>query len=81
MTSAAQPIGQGGFVRHWNAQTATRWLYSAATQRLISYDDPTSIGSKTQWAIEQQLAGVFTWKLGDDAHGHPLLDAIGPMLP
>lgn len=81
VTSGAQPIGQGGFVRHWNQQTSTPWLYSAATQRFISYDDPASIGGKTQWAIEQRLAGVFTWKLGDDAHGHPLLDAMGPMLP
>ena len=42
----------------------TPWGY--ASQLFISYDDAESAAYKTQWAIDQQFAGVMLWDLTGD---------------
>lgn len=70
-----------GFIRDWNYVSDSPWLYNPTSKRFISYDDAGSVEEKTDWAIEKDLRGVFSWKISDDSNAHELLDAMGPMLP
>ncbi|CAO3642703.1 unnamed protein product [Mucor fragilis] len=72
-TTAAVP-----WIRHFDEITKTPWLYNPTNQQYISYDDPVSIGIKTQWAIEKGLAGLFCWSVEQD--NGELLDAMRPIL-
>lgn len=72
-TTAAAP-----WIRHFDEITQTPWLYNPTNNQYISYDDPVSIGVKTQWAIDKGLAGLFCWSLDQD--NGELLDAMRPML-
>lgn len=72
-TTAAAP-----WVRHFDDQTQTPWLYNPTNKQFISYDDPVSLGVKTQYALSQDLAGLFVWSVDED--NGELLSAIAPMI-
>lgn len=72
-TTAASP-----WVRHFDNTTQTPWLYNPTNKQYISYDDPVSLGVKTEFALKQDLAGLFVWSLEQD--NGELLDAIAPMI-
>lgn len=60
-TTAASP-----WIRNFDNITQTPWLYNPTNKQYISYDDPVSIGVKTNWAITQNLAGLFCWSVEMD---------------
>lgn len=72
-TVAASP-----WIRHFDNITQTPWLYNPTNKQYISYDDPVSIGVKTQWAIEKDLAGLFIWSLEQD--NGELIAAMQPVI-
>lgn len=72
-TTAASP-----WVRHFDNYTQTPWLYNPTNKQFISYDDPVSLGVKTNYAISQDLAGLFVWSVDED--NGELLSAIAPMI-
>lgn len=72
-TTAAAP-----WVRHFDNITQTPWLYNPTNNQYISYDDPISLGVKTQYALSQGLAGLFVWSVEED--NGELLGAISPMV-
>jgi chitinase len=66
----------GKFKRHWHEEAKVPWLYDAAKQVMISYDDPESIRLKAEYVKTAKLGGVMIWELSaDDAKGS-LLGAI-----
>lgn len=64
-----------GFVRYWDSDSAVPYLYSAAAQIFVSYDDPQSMALKGQYAVDHKLAGIMFWDYSGDPTG-TLLDAI-----
>ncbi|KAJ2523135.1 hypothetical protein GGI11_000081 [Coemansia sp. RSA 2049] len=68
--SAASP-----WVRRFDKDTSTPWLYNTETRDFVSYDDPQSIGAKTQFAVSRGLAGVMVWPITNDYEGE-LISAI-----
>jgi chitinase len=72
-TTAASP-----WIRHFDNITQTPWLYNPTNKQYMSYDDPVSIGVKTQWAIDNGLAGLFCWSVEQD--NGELLAAMKPMI-
>ncbi|MNT90908.1 Chitodextrinase precursor [compost metagenome] len=57
------------------------WLYNPTERIFISYEDPTSIGLRADFAKAAKLRGVFTWELtGDDAQGSLLQAMAAPFL-
>ncbi|KAI8968352.1 glycoside hydrolase superfamily [Mycotypha africana] len=72
-TTAASP-----WVRHFDNITQTPWLYNPTNKQFISYDDPVSLGVKTNWAKSVGLAGLFVWSVEQD--NGELLNAIAPMI-
>ncbi|KAI8890391.1 carbohydrate-binding module family 5 protein [Backusella circina FSU 941] len=72
-TTAASP-----WIRNFDSITQTPWLYNPTTKDFISYDDPVSVGIKTQWAISKGLAGLFCWSVDED--NGELLNVMQSML-
>lgn len=72
-TTAAAP-----WVRHYDNVTQTPWLYNPTNKQFISYDDPISLGVKAQYAVANDLAGVFAWSV-DEENGE-LLAALTPVI-
>ncbi|MDX1948734.1 MAG: glycosyl hydrolase family 18 protein [Pirellulaceae bacterium] len=66
--------------RYWDETAQVPWLYDAALQTFISYDDPQSLGTKARWAREHALGGMFLWELSGDDDEHSLLSAIAAEL-
>lgn len=72
-TTAAEP-----WIRNFDNYTQTPWLFNPTNNTYISYDDVISVSVKTQWAIENNLAGLFCWSVDQD--NGELLAAMEPIL-
>lgn len=64
------------WVRHWSATAEAPWLYNAARHIFFTYDDPTSIAIKADFARREHLRGVMIWVLGEDDARNSLLSAL-----
>ncbi|KAI8054511.1 glycoside hydrolase [Syncephalis plumigaleata] len=62
------------WVRYWDNVSKTPWLFNTNDKTFISYDDPKSLGIKTDYARCQGLGGVMVWALHQD--NGELLDSI-----
>ena len=75
-TIRTQFLTSPDWVRHWSAAAQAPWLYNAKQHIFFSYDDPTSLGIKADFARRQQLRGLMIWVLGEDDPGNSLLNAL-----
>ncbi|EEC14256.1 chitinase, putative, partial [Ixodes scapularis] len=62
-----------GWPAEWDSVTASPYTYD--DECWVSYDDEASLRMKVDWAILQNLAGVFVWSVDQDdyradCHGH-----------
>lgn len=62
----ANYINKNGYTRYWNDTAKVPYLYNASNRRFISYDDPQSIGYKTDYIKNRGLAGAMFWELSGD---------------
>ncbi len=63
---AANYEGAAGWVKRWHATARTPWLWNAAQQKFIGYDDPRAIAEKA-WHVQQRgLGGAMFWELSGD---------------
>lgn len=68
-----------GFVRYWDSDSAVPYLYNAAAQTFVSYDDTQSMSLKCQYALDHRLAGIMFWDYEDDPTG-ALLNTVDATL-
>lgn len=70
--------GTAGWEKYTDPISKVSWLYNRTKAVLYTYDDPTSISVKVDYAIAKQLGGIMYWELdGDDWHnGNPLISLI-----
>jgi len=64
-------VGGRGYRRYWNQAAQSPYLYNAATQVLISYEDQASLREKSRYIAAQGLRGAMFWELSGDS-GHAL---------
>jgi chitinase len=63
---AANYENHAGWVKTWHPQARAPWLWNAAQQKFIGYDDPRSIAEKA-WHVNQWgLGGAMFWELSGD---------------
>ncbi|KAJ2808996.1 hypothetical protein H4R20_000464 [Coemansia guatemalensis] len=69
------------WVRVWDEQSKTPWLYNPQMRRFISYDDPQSVEKKVEFAKEKGLKGMMAWSLHADYNNELLsvLSRVGPL--
>lgn len=64
------------WIRNWDDESSTPWLFNPSTKVFISYDDPLSIAAKVKSAQSKGLAGVMVWSIDQDSESGDLLKAI-----
>lgn len=67
--------GKNGYVRLWDAQAQSAWLWNPQARRLISYDDPQALRAKAAFVRERGLGGVMYWEQNTDPD-EVLLDVV-----
>ena len=68
---------------HRDEAAGVPYLRSAATDQVLTFDDPHSIQQKLAYLKSRNLRGVMVWALGFDADttgSQPLLNTIGTHL-
>ena len=67
-----------GWEYNWDNIALCPYLRKDDYSRIITYDDPESIGYKCEYAIELELGGVMIWALGYDetTNGQALIQSI-----
>ncbi|KAJ1727599.1 hypothetical protein LPJ72_005864 [Coemansia sp. Benny D160-2] len=68
------------WVRVWDKQSSTPWLYNPQMRRFVSYDDPKSAAAKVSFASSKGLRGMMAWALHADFN-HELLGTLGAIGP
>ena len=58
---------QSDYVYHWHSTAQVPWLYSAAENTFVSYDDAASIGNKSEFVKNNGYGGTMCWELSQDA--------------
>lgn len=66
LMDAKTPGGQ--WIKNWDQESQTPWLYNPVTRHLISYDDPDSIALKVNFANCKNARGVGVWDLSFDSY-------------
>jgi chitinase len=68
------------YQRFRHPESEVPWLYDAESGTMLSYDDPESIGRKTDYVIAEGLGGIMLWELSGDDKESSLLTAISSRL-
>ncbi|KAF8938088.1 hypothetical protein BGZ58_001602 [Dissophora ornata] len=58
-----------GWIRHWDAETQTPWLFRSSDDTFISYDDIQSLTIKVNYVQQQGIRGVMLWDMSYDYNG------------
>ncbi len=68
-----------GYEYYWDMFSKVPYLQNAAHTKVVTYENPESIETKCQYALDNQLKGVMIWALGQDVVGssQPLLETAG----
>ena len=63
---AANYENAAGWVKTWHPAARAPWLWNAAQQKFIGYDDPRSIAEKAWYVQQWALGGAMFWELSGD---------------
>lgn len=69
-------VASGGFQRSWDVCSATPFLHSSSARQVITYDDPTSLGMKAQFARELKFRGVNMFSIDGDTDEWDLIKSV-----
>ncbi|CEG74765.1 hypothetical protein RMATCC62417_09920 [Rhizopus microsporus] len=65
-----------GWITYWDPTSQTPFAYKQDNQQFLTFDDPTSLLIKAQYAKNYQLGGVMLWSLEMDDVNSTLLNAL-----
>ncbi|MGB8013363.1 MAG: glycosyl hydrolase family 18 protein [Terriglobales bacterium] len=69
-------INKNGYTAWYDSARVGATLYNPATGTFYTYDDPTSVATKTAYIRKNKLGGAYVWALNDDDAGGSLTKAI-----
>lgn len=67
--------GKNGYTRKWDDCSSTPYAYNQDRSTVVTYDDPTSLKIKAQFARDQGLAGTGMWDISGDTSDWALVKA------
>jgi chitinase len=73
--NVASSMLNNGYARYWDATASVPYLYNAAQQIFVSYEDPESLALKCKYVLDHNLGGMMFWEYNSDPSGK-LLDSI-----
>lgn len=53
------------------------YAYSTAENKIVFYDSPSNVAAKMDYVVEESLAGVIIWEIGQDDNNQTLTNALG----
>ena len=59
-------MGINGYTRFWDPVAQVPYLYSATARRMVTFEDPESVGIKMNYVNQTGLGGVMFWELSED---------------
>ncbi|RFZ80109.1 glycoside hydrolase family 18 [Lacrimispora amygdalina] len=62
----ANYLNKTGYTRYFHSQSMVPWLFNGTI--FISYEDPESIGYKTDYIKSKNLGGAMIWELAQDSN-------------
>ncbi len=65
-------INHQGFIRYWDERAMVPYLYNAASNVFITYDDEESVRRKMDYAEANGLRGVMFWEMDGDTSNSTL---------
>lgn len=65
-----------GFISYTDTVSKAPWRYNPTTKRYATFDDQTSIRTKSKYVLDQKLGGIMFWELSLDETSNGLLQAI-----
>jgi len=68
-----------GWLYQWDEFSKVPYLMNITNTKVITYDDSMSVRLKCEYALDNNLAGVMIWALGQDVceDNQPLLETVG----
>ncbi|ELZ95889.1 chitinase [Haloferax mucosum ATCC BAA-1512] len=60
---------------YWDDTAKVPWIYSKSSDVLVSYDNPKSVGIKTDYAVNNDIGGLMFWAFSGDKN-EVLLDTV-----
>ena len=75
-----ETTGKDGYRYYWDKKSCVPWLYNAANQVFVSYDDVRSIQKKVDYALKEKLGGIMYWEVCGDTKDGELVRTIGSAL-
>ncbi|KAF9434178.1 hypothetical protein BGZ76_008443 [Entomortierella beljakovae] len=67
---------KGPWIKKFDKESQTPWLFNPHTKQFISYDDRESLGLKVDFAKRKGLGGMMLWALNQDSSNFELLDVL-----
>ncbi|KAF9959767.1 hypothetical protein BGZ72_008798 [Mortierella alpina] len=64
------------WVRKFDEESQTPWLFNPLTRQFISYDDRQSLQAKVEYAKQKSLGGLMLWAINQDTSNFELLDVL-----
>ncbi|KAF9966986.1 hypothetical protein BGZ70_000526 [Mortierella alpina] len=64
------------WVRRFDEDSQTPWLFNPKTRQFISYDDRQSLQAKVEYAKQKDLGGLMLWAINQDTSDFELLDVL-----
>ncbi|KAG0036015.1 hypothetical protein BGZ82_004838 [Podila clonocystis] len=72
----AQGNARAPWIRKFDEDSMTPWLFNPQTKQFISYDDRESLRLKVDYAREKKLGGVMLWAINQDTADFELLNVL-----
>jgi chitinase len=78
-SDAMSTVANGKWQYNWDNTAEVPFYINSDSTKLITFDDTASIHAKVEFSMQQQLAGIMIWALGQDLYngGQPLLEEVG----
>ncbi|KAF9428459.1 hypothetical protein BGZ94_002292 [Podila epigama] len=64
------------WIRKFDEETQTPWLFNPVTHQFVSYDDRESLKKKVDFAKDKNLGGVMLWAINQDTSDFELLEVL-----
>ncbi|KAF9934584.1 hypothetical protein FBU30_001348 [Linnemannia zychae] len=64
------------WIRKFDQDSQTPWLFNPQTKQFISYDDKESIRLKVEYAKKKHLGGMMLWAINQDTTDFELLEVL-----
>ncbi len=72
-------INQKGFTKYYDKEAKAPYIYNAATQEYMTFDDEQSVKEKCAYVLKNGMGGVMFWEYDSDLNGY-LLNQINKSL-